>query len=508
MNDSSDSVVPITQTRVAAPDGETGPTEFLAPGPRYDLLNRHATGGMGTVWLARDKSLGRDVALKELKADGGVGAVRFLREARITGQLEHPGVVPVYELGGDPNSGRPFYAMRFIRGRTLTEVAQAFHASRRPGWYEPMELVRLLSAFVSVCNTIAYAHSRGVIHRDLKGGNIILGEFGEVVVLDWGVAKRVGEVDDPGDYVPASPDAETSWEAAQTRVGELVGTIAYMAPEQAEGRPDLIGPHTDIFGLGAILYEILTGSAPYAGETFQSVLTQACLARIVPPHVRWSDVPPGLEAACLRAMSHEPADRHQSAADLAQEVQGWQDRERRHAEEELRHAFDRLRRQQAALVALTRTDMFCGPDIVAIFRRLVETAARTLGVERVSIWQLSDDRKTLRCQTLYELSSDRYSGGTELNAEAYPRYFAALAATDVIAADDARTDTRTSEFTEGYLTPLGIGAMMEVPVHPNGVLCHEHVGPPRTWLPDEQLFGIAVGQLAAHALSQWERNRT
>jgi GAF domain-containing protein len=203
-------------------------------------------------------------------------------------------------------------------------------------------------------------------------------------------------------------------------------------------------------------------------------------------------------------MSRDAADRHSSAAELGREVQSWQDRQRRQAEEELRRAYDRLHRQQAALVALTRTNVFPGPDLDTVLRRLVEGAARTLAVERVSVWQLSPDRQTLRCRILYELGTGRFSSGTELNAREYPHYFAALAATDVLAAEDARTDPRTREFTEGYLVPLGIGAMMEVPIRPDGVLCHEHVGPPRPWLPDEELFGLAVGHLVAHAISHWQ----
>ena len=194
----------------ALPDGGAGfvPIEELATGPRFTRSSLHASGGMGNVWLARDCSIGRDVALKELRAEGGSAPRRFVREARITGQLEHPGVVPVYELGRDPETGRPFYAMRFVRGRTLTEVAGAFHRDRRPDGYEPMELVGLLTAFVSVCNTIAYAHSHGVIHRDLKGENVILGEFGEVIVLDWGLAKRLDEADEDAATGEPEPPAE------------------------------------------------------------------------------------------------------------------------------------------------------------------------------------------------------------------------------------------------------------------------------------------------------------
>lgn len=493
---------------VPTPSGQDAAYVFLdsiATGPRYTRSSLHASGGMGNVWLARDVAIGRDVAVKELRADGsgGPGTPRFVREARITGQLEHPGIVPVYELGRDPTSGQPYYVMRYIRGRTLSEVAEAFHRDRRPDGYEPMDLVRLLTVFVSICNTIAYAHSHGVVHRDLKGENVLVGEFGEVIVLDWGLAKRT----DGSDEDELTTSRALQQDAGRTMVGQVIGTPAYMAPEQASGRPDLVGPCTDIFGLGAILYEILTGTAPFAGNGVTEVLARAKRAEFVPPRDIWPEVPAGLEAACARAMSRLPGDRYASAIELGQEIQGWQDRQRRQAEDELRQAFDRLRSQQTALVELTRTEVFSGPDIAAIFRQLVEVSARTLGVERVSIWRFTADRRTIRCESLYELGPDRHSSGVELAADNYPNYFAALAATDVIAANDAQHDPRTREFAEGYLIPLGIGAMLEVPIHPDGVLCHEHVGPPRTWRPDEQLFGIAVGHLAAHAISHAERLR-
>src|SRR5262249_5862236 len=139
-----------------------------------------------------------DVALKELRpewAENSAFRTRFLKEARITGQLEHPGIVPVYELARRPDSQQPFYTMRFVKGRTLTEAAQDYHRRRREGQDQPLDLVTLLNAFVAVCNTVAYAHSRGILHRDLKGQNVILGDFGEVVVLDWGLAKRIDQPD-------------------------------------------------------------------------------------------------------------------------------------------------------------------------------------------------------------------------------------------------------------------------------------------------------------------------
>jgi hypothetical protein len=466
------------------------------------------------VWLARDAHIGRDVALKELRTDAdtpGHVPVRFLREARITGQLEHPGVVPVYELGHDPETGRSYYTMRFVRGRTLAEVAAAFHEARRAGRYDPLELVRLLTAFVSICNTIAYAHSHGVIHRDLKGENVVLGDFGEVIVLDWGLAKRLDDSEEDAGAGANGFDPELAAAAGQTVMGQVMGTPASMAPEQAEGRLDLVGPCTDVFGLGAILYEILAGGPPFAGPTTLNSLAQARRAEMVPPRVHWPDVPADLEAACLKAMSKAPADRYPTAREFGQEVQGWQDKQRRLAEDELRQAGRRLFRQQAAVVALSRSEVFARPDLAATFRQMMKVAAETLGVERVGVWRYTDDRRGIRCDMLYELSADRHSAGTVLTADDYPEYFRALQTSEVIAADDARHDPRTREFTAGYLVPLGIGAMMDAPIHLSGamigVVCHEHVGPPRKWLPDEQLFAIAIANLVSQAVSQWEHRR-
>src|SRR5262245_22922261 len=330
----------IQASLVQLPQPETGAcvatTDHARPvSDRYDLIRLHATGGIGRVWLARDHALGRDVALKELRpeqADRPLLAARFLQEARITGQLEHPGIVPVYELVRPAPGQQPFYTMRFVKGRTLSEAALAHRQKQSAGQSDSVELLALLSAFVTVCNTVAYAHSRGVLHRDLKGQNVILGDFGEVIVLDWGLAKLTDRPDEE-DAEASAGGAEALPDAGLTVQGDVVGTPAYMAPERAEGRLNQITQRTDVFGLGAMLYEILTGQPPFVGISTVDVLKKAARGSPPPPRLLWPDVPPALEEVCLKALAKDPMQRYESAAELAQEVLRWQDDERRQAEE-------------------------------------------------------------------------------------------------------------------------------------------------------------------------------
>lgn len=304
------------------PGHETQPAGENAPElrERYALTSLHAKGGLGQVWLARDSTLGREVALKELKpevADRSDLGQRFYQEATITSQLQHPGIVPIYELGRRSDTGQPFYTMRFIKGRTLAQAARDYHRQRAQGRLDPLERAKLLNAFVSVCNTIAYAHARGVIHRDLKGQNVALGDYGEVIVLDWGLAKVVGSAD------PVAPNLEPQGKDEHTVQGEALGTPAYMAPEQAAGQLDQVGPASDIYGLGAILFEILTGRPPFVGKDVADVLRKVREEEPPRPRQLVPETPPPLEAICLRALRREPAQRYASASDLAKEVQRW-----------------------------------------------------------------------------------------------------------------------------------------------------------------------------------------
>lgn len=303
----------------AAPVEETGP--YVAPRrDRYRLNRIHASGGIGRVWLAYDGELHREVALKELRPDRREGAdyaTRFIREARITGQLEHPGIVPVYELNPRASTGQPFYVMRFIKGRTLSQAIDHYHC-RASGEAHAVEFRSLLNTFVELCNAVAYAHSRGVIHRDIKGSNVVLGDFGEVIVLDWGLAKLVGREHDEEAPITLGPDTP----ASDTQAGAVIGTPAYMAPEQAQGRADLVGPRSDIYSLGAVLYEILTGQPPYTGKDKTEILRRVREEDPQRPGTL-RPVAPALEAVCLTALARQPERRYASARELAAEIENW-----------------------------------------------------------------------------------------------------------------------------------------------------------------------------------------
>jgi serine/threonine protein kinase/Tfp pilus assembly protein PilF len=295
---------------------------------RYRLLSFHAAGGLGEVYRAFDGELHREVALKRIKKnrDGADSRRSFLREAEITAKLEHPGVVPVHGLIAD-DAGQPCYAMRFIEGQTLNAAIEEFHAADQQARRDPGErslaMRKLLSQFIAVCNTIGYAHSRGILHRDLKPNNIMLGKYGETLVVDWGLAKPFErtEAERQSGEETLQPMAEVG-PGASTRLGEAKGTPAYMSPEQAQGQWDALSPASDIFSLGATLYALLTGQAPYPGDQLRS-LDCARRADFAPPRKIKKEISPALEAICLKAMAKKPAERYATALDLAADLEQW-----------------------------------------------------------------------------------------------------------------------------------------------------------------------------------------
>ncbi|MFO8056259.1 MAG: protein kinase [bacterium] len=292
---------------------------------RYTIKSEQGRGGIGRVLLAFDEHIGRDVALKELLPDasGSIPSVssplkttaaitgRFLQEARITGQLEHPGIVPVYEVGKRPD-GSLYYTMRLVRGRTLYDRIHECENLQ--------ERLRLLPHFLDLCNALAFAHSRGVVHRDIKPQNVMLGEFGETVLLDWGLAKIKGIEDKRANELEKGLKLIREASGEQTITGKPIGTPSYMPPEQADGRIEDIDERSDVYSLGAVLYEILTGNPPYSGTNAYAILGMVLSDPVPPVRKQEPAVPQELAAICEKCLQKESKDRYADAGEVAEDV--------------------------------------------------------------------------------------------------------------------------------------------------------------------------------------------
>jgi len=302
----------------------------LVSDEHYKAGKEIARGGMGRIVAAEDQRLGRKVALKELLEPAGDQLTRFQREALITARLQHPGIVPVYEAGRWP-SGEPFFAMKLVSGRPLDRViAEARTLADR---------LALLPRVAAATDAIAYAHSQRVVHRDLKPANILIGDYGETVVIDWGLAKDLEAGDSPesatrapqgkktvaerhltpaGDQPAAAARKQEDTSSTLTVAGAVMGTPAYMAPEQARGEP--VDERADVFALGAMLYHLLAGVPPYNARTATDVIAAAALGRVVPLAEREEGAPEDLVAIVERAMAQQPTDRYPNAGELAEEL--------------------------------------------------------------------------------------------------------------------------------------------------------------------------------------------
>jgi WD40 repeat protein len=294
--------------------------------PGYELLDELGHGGMGVVYCARDVALERDVAVKLLSeryAADSLAAQRFLSEARINGQLQHPGIPAVHQVGILAD-GRPFLAMKLIKGSTLEAILKhrADPAADRG---------RLLTIFEAVCQAVGYAHAHRVIHRDLKPANVMVGAFAEVQVMDWGLAKVLGE-EKPATAETQAAEQTRAWTqvsptmeaGSHTQAGTLIGTPAFIPPEQAIGQLERVNERSDVFGLGALLAVILTGQPPYVGETAEAVRVQAVRGQLEDCFARLdaSGAEPELLALCKKCLAFEPADRPADAGAVAQAVAG------------------------------------------------------------------------------------------------------------------------------------------------------------------------------------------
>jgi serine/threonine protein kinase len=314
---------PVSTGDVHAPNKQAG--------QRLVITGEIARGGMGAVLRAADRDIRREIAVKYM-LDGRdpKKKVRFIEEAQITGQLEHPNIVPVHELGADAH-GRLFFTMKLVHGRSLREVLDELRGNPRSAG---SSLAWFLNVFVNVCNALAYAHSRGVIHRDLKPGNIMVGDFGEVYVMDWGLAKVI-PVEDGNATVAIQSSGRNSKLIASGRdvddmtvEGEILGTPVYMSPEQAAGRVADIDARSDVYSLGAMLYEVLTLRPPYEnqGGYLQTVM-KVLEGGIEPPHLRAPDrarkgkVPAELAAIAMKALQLRRDDRYPNVETLRLDVE-------------------------------------------------------------------------------------------------------------------------------------------------------------------------------------------
>lgn len=356
----------------------------------YDDLGVLGSGGMGSVRLVRDRKLNRRLAMKiihpKLLAHKSAPA-RFMEEAQVCAQLQHPNIVPVHDFGTLPD-GRLYFTMKEIKGRSLGSIIDSVHEAVKDGRFYPTEdgwtFRGLINAFHQVCQAISYAHSKGVLHRDLKPDNIMLGEFGEVLVVDWGIAKVVGRAHSLTDTEDFDFVSSSRTGAQATRMGQVAGTPAYMAPEQARGEIDKLNAQTDVYALGAILYEILTGESPYYGSSQEDVLNQVKYGP--PPSLSTQiatqthhakpffnatqplsglQIPEELAEACEVAMSRLQCDRYESAEKLGDVLLSWLDGAKKREKalaivketEQLSVRCTSLQAESKALLAAVATDL-------------------------------------------------------------------------------------------------------------------------------------------------------
>ena len=344
-----------TSLRATLPEGADSTAVILerlaahgARHTRYEQRGELARGGMGLILRVWDEDLRRELAMKVVLGESGQATAgeitpkvlgRFLEEAQVTGQLDHPGIVPVHELGLDQR-GAVFFTMRLVKGRDLKEIFDlvASHGADKGG--EEWTVTRVLWVLLKVCEAMAYAHSKGVIHRDLKPANVMVGRFGEVYVMDWGLARVLGQPDRHDlrlrstetsiAFVQSERRADASHSADSvlfTMDGDVVGTPAYMAPEQARGQIDQLGPRSDVYSLGAMLYHLLTGTMPFVTEDARvsqhMVLRWALEGPPRPVQALKSDVPEELVAICDKAMAREPEQRYADMGALAEDLRAY-----------------------------------------------------------------------------------------------------------------------------------------------------------------------------------------
>lgn len=307
---------------------------------KYEVVGKLGQGGVGEVLRVMDRDLKREVAMKLLlRQDSDEGLIRFIEEAQATGQLEHPNIVPVHDLGVD-GDGRVYFTLKYVQGLSLKKVLKgraenAVMEDQHGSYYrDAFKSVRMIEILIAVCQAVAYAHSKGIIHRDLKPDNIMLGKYGEVLVMDWGLAKVLNQPAGPHDS-HATVRISTSRAEDQSQAtmeGSIAGTPAYMAPEQAEGRISELDQRTDIYALGAMLYEVLSGNPPFRGGNALELVRKVVSGPPAPLKgqkgtVGFDPIPRELKAICEKAMARDPHERYATASLLRDDLQAYLENE-------------------------------------------------------------------------------------------------------------------------------------------------------------------------------------
>ena len=371
---------PHVEVPVASPTKDAAPRAVFTIAGRYEVGAEIARGGMGAVYSAVDRAFDREVAVKLVREEfvGTDAAKRFFVEARITGQLQHPGIPPIHEVGTLPD-GRPYLVMKLVKGRTLSDLLLERES---PGG----ELDRFLLIFEQICLAVAFAHARGVIHRDLKPQNVMVGAFGEVQVMDWGLAKRLTDAEPT---MPRGAAASSRADDAEpTRFGTVLGTLAYMPPEQARGETDRLDARSDVFGLGAILCEILTGKPPHTGANFDAVRVKIAAGDLAETldRVEHSAGPRLVNRLAMRCLAADPAGRPAHAGEVAASLRSittfLERAARRNEVDDATAAADEKRRARAAAGRQVHLGRRGRPGRRTARRRRRHVARRERGLRR------------------------------------------------------------------------------------------------------------------------------
>ena len=437
---SADQTTPDAGAGPSSVEPEAGAAVATETPGHYVVKREFGRGAQAVVYLAQDQQLGREIALKQLLPGGPRDAEdRFLREARVAGQLEHPGIVPVYEVGRRAN-GALYYAQRLVRGKTLAAAIKEAGSLRAR--------LQLLTHFVQLCQAIAFAHQRGVIHRDLKPDNVMLGEFGETVLLDWGLARIRGKADLSGDKLRAPP-AEERFDGTQE--GDVLGTPAYMSPEQALGNLEQIDEQSDVWSLGAVFYEILTGRPPFVEKNAVQLLIRIAKDKV--PEVRsvQPEVPRELALICERALERVKARRYRSARELAADIEAFR-------------AGARVSGVQYTRAELARRFVLRNlPVAIACLVALV-----LLGAAATKIWLENREARGYLAEALLEKSDAALRAQQWAHAAAYA------------AAARVQDDTAEARFRSAQRGPIDLepllrvqlaGAVEQLALSPDGKIC-------------------------------------